>query len=253
MNVRMCLMAAAAITVASCSPPPPPISAAPLAPTLTIQDQPDRPQSGLLETSGIVSLATEPSPPGSFLIRIPFKYRHTAVLVKDLIGYSFTVRGVQAPAGSPGYLVGRFSRNSAYRIDQGAFDMWCFLPSLVGGKRKSICLLRDGTGIAAIAPTGANPYVWHSFKPKTGSFDYVIAPEFDVREVPIPLELKLEYRLDGWTASGAIVTEFAGGESSRKFVVPFGSDGIARIKTFAGELRITRSDGSNLAKVAWAD
>ena len=210
--------------------------------------------SGILRLSGPVQVAQGDVAPGQQLISIPFDYKTKAILTKDVTGYSFTVRGVQAPAGSPGYLVGRFGvgRLNGIGNDSGSnYDMWCFLPAIVGGKRDHICLLRSGAGIAAIAPTGKNPYLWYSFSPMTGTFDYVHAPEFKVQDVELPMRLSLDYRFDGWHSAGAEVTEMAGGEKVRDFIVPLDQEGAANILTFAGKLRILPS--ATTAKAARAE
>ena len=55
------------------------------------------------------------------LITIPYAYRHTAVLTEDVEGFSFTVSGVQAPKGSPGYYAGI----SATAPSTGAASLTC--------------------------------------------------------------------------------------------------------------------------------
>jgi hypothetical protein len=192
----------------------------------------------VIEAAGdpVVSSATVER--GGSIIRIPFRYRHTAVLTQDVVGYSITVSGVQAPAGSPGYYAGTFSGGVSPAGPRGPKDMWCFLPRVAGGEREHLCLLRNVAGVAAIAPTRMNPYLWTQFAPATGTFDYVRTPIFERRPVEIPGDLTLEYRFGGWSDSAARVTEYAAGREVREFTLPRNADGTATLRTIAGTIAI---------------
>jgi hypothetical protein len=109
--------------------------------------------SDVIETVGTPTVAAEPVVEGAALLSFAYRYRHTAVLAEDVKGFSITVPGVQAPAGSPGYFAGAFGAYRGNVRTSPPQELWCFLPSAVGGKRDNICLLRSALGIAAIAPT----------------------------------------------------------------------------------------------------
>jgi hypothetical protein len=179
------------------------------------------------------------------LISIPYAYRHTAVLTEDVEGFSFTVSGVQAPKGSPGYYAGTFGGAGAF--NRGSIsDLWCFLPKEAGGKRDTICLLRNQPSVAAIAPTRLNPWMWvDQFAPATGSFDYVKTPIFERRTVSIPGDLKLEYRHRGWSKDVLEVTEFAVGQRVQELSFRREADGTAILPTIAGKLRVSPAPGGS--------
>ena len=175
------LMAAACANSVSTAPAnmPPPI------PPAEMTGMPGVPYSQIIEAAGPPMVRSGPVHVGEPLVTIPYRYRHTAVLTQDVTGFSFTVRGVQAPAGSPGYYAGTFSSNFGSR-NGAPFDMWCFLPRAAGGSGDAICLLRNLPGLAAIAPTRNNPYLWYQFSPMTGTFNYVRTPMFERRRVDLP-------------------------------------------------------------------
>lgn len=212
---------------------PPPIPAAELA------GLPGVPYSEVIEAAGTPAVQAGPVHRGGALVTIPYRYRHTAVLTQDVTGFSFTVRGVQAPAGSPGYYAGTFASN--YGSRNGApFDMWCFLPRAAGGSRDAICLLRNLPGLAAIAPTRNNPYLWYQFSPMTGTFDYVRTPMFERRRIDLPVELALEYRFGGWRGEDAQVALHAVGRHVADLPVPRDSTGRPRLSTIAGSFVISK-------------
>lgn len=191
--------------------------------------------SDVIAAAGPLTTAHDPVSAGEMLASFAFRYRHTAVLTEDVVGHSITVGGVQAPAGSPGYYAGTFIGGRLHA--PGAYsELWCFLPGVVGGKRKHLCFLRDQPGIAAIAPTRMNPWLWTQFAPATGTFDYVRTPIYDRRTVDIPGDLKLEYRFRGWSTDAARLTEYAVGREVRDFDVPRLADGIAVLRTVAGDI-----------------
>lgn len=197
--------------------------------------------SDVIIASGKPTLAPASVRGGGALISIPFSYRYTAVLTEDVTGFSFTVRGVQAPAGSPGYYVGSFLSSGAYkRRTEAPSDMWCFLPSVAGGKRDNICLFRNQAAIAAIAPTRQNPYLWDRFSPMTGTFDYVRTPIFERRSVDLPRHLTLEYRFEGWQGESAKISLNAVGDTVRGFMVPRDASGNARLRTIGGDFIVSR-------------
>lgn len=232
------------------APPAPPNSPAPL----SLQERAgikDRPYSGVIETAGTVTVSTGAIARGDAIVSIPYRYKHTAVLTEDVKGYSITVPGVQAPIGTPGYYVGTFSTNG-FVSQEAPSDMWCFLPSVVGGKRKNLCLFRNEPGIAAIAPTRQNPYLWHQFSAATGSFNYVHTPIFERRDIDIPVDLTLEYRFAGWTNTSIRLEELAVGRLVRALRVQRDTDGSAKFSTIAGEFLIYPNDtDSDKATVSW--
>jgi hypothetical protein len=219
----------------SSTPPanfPPPISAAELA------GLPGVPFSEIVEAAGPATVRPGPVHDGEPLVTIPYRYRHTAVLTEDVTGFSFTVRGVQAPAGSPGYYAGTFTGGGS---GNGApFDMWCFLPRAAGGSRENICLLRNFPTIAAIAPTRSNPYLWYQFSPMTGTFDYVRTPVFERRRVDLPVELALEYRFSGWRGEEARIALYAVGRHVMDLPASRDASGRQRLPTIAGSFVITK-------------
>jgi len=235
-------MAAVVLGVAACAsvPPPPADAAPPLSPMERI-GQPGVVHSSIIEAVGTPSLAGAAVADGGVLATVGYRYRHTAVLTRDVMGFSITVPGVQAPAGAPGYYAGTFTSSGLHQ-GAGSMELWCFLPGAVGGKREHLCLLRQTPSLAAIAPTRMNPYLWLQFAPASGTFDYVVAPVFERREVVIPGDLKLEYRFDGWSAAGAAkLGEFAVGRKVRDFEIAPDARGEIRLRTVAGEFVIAHA------------
>jgi hypothetical protein len=177
---------------------------------------------------------------GDVVISFPYRYKHTAVLTEDVRGYSMTVGGVQAPAGSPGYYAGTFmSVGGPGGVGRPA-DLWCFLPSIAGGARENICLLRSSGALAAIAPTRMNPYLWRQFAPATGTFDYVHTPIFERRAVEIPGDLRVEYRFERWGHTDVRLGEYAVGRQVGDLTLRVEADGTARLNTVAGSVLISR-------------
>jgi hypothetical protein len=200
---------------------------------------PGVPYSDIVEAAGAPVVATGPVQDGKALVTIPYRYRHTAILTRDVTGFSFTVRGVRATAGSPGYYAGTFtgSRGSGNRAP---WDMWCFLRGEPGSGRDPLCLFRNLPGLAAIAPTRSNPWLWYSFSPMTGTFNYVKTPIFERRRVDLPLALTLEYRFEGWRGEEPRVALYAAG--GRVLELPPSRDpsGRTRLATIAGPFAVTR-------------
>lgn len=239
------------VAVSACAsmPPPPPNAA----PPLTLAERAGIPgviYSDVIAPAGDAVIASGPVEPGGLLVRFPYRYRHTAVLTEDVVGFSITVSGVQAPRGAPGYYAGTFVGSGGYGPALSG-DLWCFLPSVVGGERDNICLLRAGPSVAAIAPTRMNPYLWTLFSPATGSFDYVNAPVFERRRVEIPVDLIIEYRFERWTRVGARLVEYAVGRRVREFDLATDANGEARFRTVAGEMTIAR-DSAERATLSWS-
>jgi hypothetical protein len=227
--------------ISSCAsiPPPPPDAAPPLSIAERI-GVPGVMHSSIIEPVGLPTLSSTAAGRDEVLLTINYNYRYTAVLKKDVVGFSITVPGVQAPAGSPGYYAGTFAASGAYG-SRGGMDLWCFLPSAVGGKRENLCLLRTNASLAAIAPTRLNPYLWTYFSPATGTFDYVEAPVFERRDVVIPADLRLQYRFEGWSKSSVKLSEYAVGRKVRDLEIEPDSQGIVRLRTIAGDFAIAAS------------
>ena len=238
-----------ALLVSACvtMPPPPPNAAPPLTAAEHV-GIPGVPHSDVIAASGEPSVANASVAQDEVLLSIPFRYRHTAVLTADVVGFSITVSGVQAPAGAPGYYAGTFGAAGGTLQAPRQMDMWCFLPGESGGERENLCLLRWNPSVAAIAPTRLNPYLWTQFSPATGTFDYVNAPVFERRDVEIPRNLVLEYRFERWTGDGVRLVEYAVGRRTRELVLP-AIDGAATLRTIAGDYSITQSDGADRASI----
>lgn len=248
---RIALGALAALTAACASVPLPPPNAAPPLSPVEHAGTPGVPYSDVIVPVGAPSIASAAVGGGGVLVSFSYRYRHTAVLTADVVGYSITVSGVQAPAGAPGYYAGTFVAVGGFGGGSGLSDLWCFLPKVAGGERENLCLLRTSPSVAAIAPTRMNPYLWTQFSPATGSFDYVNAPVFERREVEIPVALTLEYRFERWSGNGARVVEYAVGRRTREFVLPQDDQGFARIRTVAGDFTIARDPVEpNLARIS---
>lgn len=226
--------------------------APPNAPTpLSMLDQigdPGTPYSAVVEIVGDPTVAEGAVLPGSSLIRLAYRYRHTAILTEDVVGYSITVPGVQAPAGAPGYYAGTFVNSGPY-IATGSGELWCFLPSVAGGKRDHLCLLKDRPGLAAIAPTRLNPYLWDSFAAATGTFDYVNTPIYEHRQVEIPGDLMMEYRFRGFTRNGVRVEVLAVGREVQILNLPIRDDGTAELKSVAGTYLVSKGDVAEAAVI----
>ncbi|MDZ4693361.1 hypothetical protein [Terricaulis sp.] len=235
---RLGSLAFAAVLGACATIPEPPANAAP---PLTLAERAGLPgvlHSDTIEAAGEATFASGPIADGDAIISFPFRYRHTAVLTEDVIGFSITVSGVQAPAGAPGYYAGTFVAIGGPVNASG--DLWCFLPGVVGGERENLCLLRTSPAVAAIAPTRLNPYLWSQFSPATGSFDYVNAPVFERRAVEIPVDLTAEYRFDGWGRGVVRLEEYAVGEKVRDFTVSTDERGAYTLRTVAGDVTLAR-------------
>ena len=214
---------------------------------------PGVPYSEIIKAAGPPVTHPGPVHAGEAFVTIPYDYRHTAVLAEDVTGYSITVPGVRAPAGSLGYYAGTFFSSQGNR-NGAPFDMWCFLPSAADHERDPVCLLRNMPGLAAIAPTRENPYLWHSFSPMTGTFNYVRTPIYERRPVDLGMDLTLEYRFAGWRGDEPRVALYAVGRRVRELSVPLDAGGQHRLSTIAGDLVITR-DGADAAaaRVALAE
>ncbi|RYH96629.1 MAG: hypothetical protein EON48_18650 [Acetobacteraceae bacterium] len=165
---------------------------------------------------------------GDVLLRIPFRYRHTAVLTEDVIGYSISVPGVRARAGTPGYYAATVISPPGF---DGPGDLWCFLLT----DTRPLCLLRNQPTLAAIAPSGDNPWLWTQYVTGTPFSDYVRTPIFSVQPVEIPGEHILEYRFDGWRDGVAQISERTGG----RFVRDITSQPTRPLVTIAGLFSIT--------------
>lgn len=204
------------------------------------------PYSAVIEPVGAPQFADGPVAPGGSLLSFRYRYRHTAVLTQDVTGFSITVPGVQAPAGSPGYFAGGFM-SSGPNVNAGVAELWCFLPSLAGGKRDNLCLLKNQPGVAAIAPTRLNPYLWDRFEAATGTFDYVHTPIYDHRAVDIPGDLSIDYRFRGWTRTGARIELRAVGREVETSELAADSNGRVLLRTVAGSYRLSRKPDSQVA------
>lgn len=237
-------MALALVGLSACgSVPTAPLNAAPsLTPEQRAGDA-SVPFSGVITAVGPATIASQPVGKGGTLIKSAYRYRHTAQLVEDVVGFSITVSGVQAPKGAPGYYAGTFRSFSQRGVGEPS-ELWCFLPKVVGGKRDSICLLRGANGVAAIAPTRMNPWLWTQFSPASGSFDYTHAPVFELRPVEIPAELQLEYRFAGWQGDKARIAAFAGGREVETTVLSRQADGRLVLKTVAGAVSLSAAPGN---------
>lgn len=219
---------------------PPPI------PAEELSGRPGIPYSEIVEAAGPPVLQPGQVHAGEALATIPYRYRHTAVLTEDVTGFSITVRGVRAPAGSPGYYAGTFSSNQGNR--SGApFDMWCFLPRADAGSADPVCFLRNMPALAAIAPTRENPYLWYSFSPMTGTFNYVHTPIFERRAVDLGVTLTVEYRFGGWHGDEPRVALYAVGRHVRDLSVPRDAAGRFQLSTISGTFVITRDDADPAA------
>jgi hypothetical protein len=198
--------------------------------------------SEVIQSSGQAIVAQGAVREGETLLTIPYTYRYTAVLTEDVKGFSITVGGVQAPAGSPGYYVGSFiqTRGDLGIVEGRPMDMWCFFPRVAGGKRENICLLRNTPKLAAIAPTRMNPYLWDHFSPMTGTFDYVRTPIFKRQAIDLPVKTMLEYRFAGWKGDAAKLKLFAVGDFVRDLGVPRDANGVFRLRTVGGDFIITK-------------
>ncbi len=198
--------------------------------------------SDVIEARGTPTVADGAVREGERLLSIPYAYRYTAVVTEDVKGFSITVGGVQAPAGSPGYYVGSFVSTGGYpSVGQPKpMDMWCFLPRVAGGKRENICLLRNSPKRAAIAPTRMNPYLWDHFSPMTGTFDYVNTPIFKRQSVELPIKPLLEYRFLKWKGDVAWFQLDAMGSFVSQLNISKNQTGEYRLRTVGGDFIVTR-------------
>jgi hypothetical protein len=198
--------------------------------------------SDVIKATGAPTIAEGAVREGEVLLSIPYAYRYTAVVTEDVKGFSFTVGGVQAPTGSPGYYAGSFIQTRGHWgiADGPPMDMWCFLPRVVGGKRENICLLRNSPKRAAIAPTRMNPYLWDHFSPMTGTFDYVNTPIFKRQVVELPIKPVLEYRFLNWKGDVAWFRLHAMGSFVKQLSIPKNKSGEYRLRTVGGDFIVTR-------------
>lgn len=236
--VRSASMALLCLAVAGCGTPPPPANMPPPLPaSASAPVSPDM-YSGIIEQVGEVTLASAPVDREQTFLTIPFTYRNTAVLTEDVKGFSITVGGTLAPAGAPGYFAGSFSSFRGGSMSADNQEMWCFLrPAETDGEeRDPLCLLRDMSGVAAIAPTRLSPFIWSNFAPMTGTFDYAHTPIFEVREVELPLSLALEHRFAGWDEGVARVEVYVRDKQVRTLRSSPRADGRQIVETLAGEL-----------------
>jgi hypothetical protein len=199
----------------------------------------------VIEAHGQPTVANGPVHKNERLLTIPYTYRYTARLLEDVKGYSITVSGVQAPAGAPGYYAGTFvaSFRPSRTAQPAPMDLWCFFPRAVGGKRENLCLFRNQSKYAAIAPTRMNPYLWDQFAPGTGTFDYVMTPIFRRQPVELPISPTLEYRFLRWQGDVAQLKVDAIGSPFTEVSVSKDASGLYRLRTVAGDFMLVRSEG----------
>jgi hypothetical protein len=248
--LAVALLAAAGCSNSTLSTPPPNMPAA--IPAAELAGLPGVAYSDIVEAAGPPAARPGAVHAGEALVTFRYRYRHTAVLTEDVTGFSITVRGVKAPAGSPGYYAGTFTTNYG-RSNKAPFDMWCFLASAAGRDRDPLCLLRNLPGLAAIAPTRKNPWLWYQFSPMTGTFNYVHTPIFERRRVDLPVDLVLEYRFKGWRGEEAQVGLYAVGRHVVDLPVPRDPSGKARLRTVAGDFVISKiSADPTAARIAAA-
>jgi hypothetical protein len=248
---RKLSIAFASLALGACaSVPPPPANMPPALSLRELGAIPGVQHSDVIEAIGAPTIASGDVANGGVLISFPYRYKHTAVLTEDVTGFSMTVGGVQAPVGSPGYYAGTF-RSTGPAAQIGPSDLWCFLPSVAGGERTNICLLRSSGSLAAIAPTRMNPYLWRQFAPATGTFDYVHTPIFERRDVDIPGDLRVEYRFERWASNYVRLGEYAVGRQVGDLTLPVSEDGVAVLRTVAGTVRISRApEDDSVARVS---
>jgi hypothetical protein len=172
-------------------------------------------------------VAAQVAGPDQTLIAFPFAFNRTGVLAADATGYSIWVKGVLAPAGSPGFYAGTFGLNLA----KVSGEVWCF-PS-TKTPAKALCLMVLGK-LAIILPN-INPYVITGATSSSGTFNYANAPVIEEKSVAIPGDLRMEYRFRRWKDSRAEVEELAGGRRVTLLDLPLGQDGRARLQTLAGD------------------
>lgn len=207
------LAATALLGACATLPTTPPANAPAPLPIAERAGTPGIPYSGVIEAAGPATPADDAVSRGEALLRAPFRYRHTAVLTEDVTGFSITVPGVRVRSGASGYYAGTFV--SSGFGGSGPGDLWCFLRPA----DPPLCLLRNQATVAAIAPTRMNPWLWTGFAPATGSFDYVNTPIFAIQPVPIPGNLILEYRFEGWRNGVARISEHVAGQRVREFEI----------------------------------
>jgi hypothetical protein len=232
------LILAGVLGLAACATAPAPVNAPPPLPLAEQFGDAGVPFSAVIAMVGRPTVATGPVARGGAILSFAYRYRQTAVLTEDVTGYSITVSGIQSPAGAPGYYAGTFANTGTYGTG-AASELWCFLPAVVGGKRESLCLLKNQPAIAAIAPTRMNPWLWTQFAPATGSFDYVRTPIYERRAVDIPGDLVVEYRFEGWTRNGARVEMRAVGREVETKEVLRNGGGAVRLRTVAGDFDLS--------------
>lgn len=225
----------AVLGLAACATAPAPANAPPPLPVAEQMGDSEVPYSAVITVVGKPTISAGPVARGGTVLSFGYLYRHTAVLTEDVTGFSITVPGVQAPKGAPGYYAGTFVSTGTYAAG-GLSELWCFLPAVVGGKRESLCLLKNQPGVAAIAPTRMNPWLWTQFAPATGSFDYVRTPIYERRAVEIPGNLTMDYLFAGWTRSGIrLEIRAVGREVETVEVLRAPGAASARLRTVAGD------------------
>jgi len=210
---------------------------------------PDVPFSDVITATSAPVVAQGAVHAGEPLLSVAYAYRYTAVITEEVKGFSFTVGGVQAPVGSPGYYAGTFMWTNGRwpKADTPPMDLWCFFPGVAGGKRETICLLRNLNKRAAIAPTRMNPYLWHHFAPITGSFDYVNTPIFKRQAVDLPVKPVLEYRFSKWKGDMAWFGLYAMGGFVTDLPLEKDERGAYRLRTVGGDFLITRDSADPAA------
>ena len=177
--------------------------------------------------------------PGETIVAFPFAFNRTAVLSADLTGFSIWVKGVMAPAGSPGFYAGTFY----WSLAKASGEVWCFLPSPTTAPDKAVCVMAFER-MAIILPN-INPYVITDFASATGTFNYANTPSFEEKSVDIPGDLRLEYRFRRWKKTEAQVEELAGGRRVKILSLPLNPDGRAKLETLAGDYWLTPAAGAS--------
>lgn len=208
-----------------------------------------RPDVGPLD-SALTREGEASTPAGSFgrgevAGTMPFAYRRTGVLTKDVMPKTFYVRGVQAPAGAHGFYVGTYVIPGVWPLSRTlSSELWCFDTGPVGGRTGGTCFMLYSQ---SKAPAGGiyrnnNPYwINPDVAGNPNEISYTALPEIQEGPVEITAHRTLEYRFLGWAGDDARVEFLVGDRPVVQRTVKAESDRSVRLGLLdGGFLRLTR-------------
>lgn len=192
--------------------------------------------------------------PGEIAGSMPFAYRRTGVLKKDLTQLALWARGVRAvPAGTPGYYVGTWIF-PGFGVPTRDYEIWCFDTGKTGGRAEGLCFIlgnqnktKIGWAIKNNTPFWMNPKIAMNPESNFGT----TVPEIDENGVNINSDNKLQYQFIEWTTKGANVQFLVDGLPVCSKVVEYQPDGSVVLGLLGTSyLQLTRDPSDQTAALS---